>query len=342
MGYRRYGIWLVFLAVPMMCLCGQDDPVFPPDPGNLVVRSEPFGASVEIDGSPVYADAGGTTPKVTPATLQLPPGRYRVSVSLGGHEAFPAEIEAQVKENTETSVAFCLRLTEPLVSRVVLVEHFGNVDCEPCGPAEIAIRDLQQAYGYDQLVTLGYRTDWPYLFDALYQENPDDHGERILYYYVINAPTVFFDGSFAMLTPTQETLEAAIQLAFANPPHFSVEVRDTLSGTDYRVAASVTPVDCPLDNDVLIHFALVEREAQVSSPNTEEETVYNVVRDLMPDASGEAFTPAYGETLTFWRSRSLDSGWDTDEIETVVFVQSLSSKEILQAASTFNTTPARR
>jgi hypothetical protein len=305
-----------------------------PATGFLVVLSEPPGAAIEVDGL-----ARGS---VTPDTLELTVGGHTVRVLLDEHESLPAQSEIDVEEGKRVSAEFCLSLTgDAPVPRIVLVEHFGNIRCEPCGPAEILIRDFQESLGHAQLLTIGYRTNWPASQDPVYVENPAVHSDRIAFYSVTVAPTLVFDGGSTMNVPTEETFQNAFDQAAGQPAHFWIEVSDTLDGSDYSVGARVTPLDCPLLDDLVIQFALVETEVFVVY-GPAEETSYNVVRDLMPGPSGQAFTPAYGETLSFWRSVSLDAGWDEDEIETVVFIQSPATKQVLQSASTFGTTPARR
>ncbi|MCK4545900.1 MAG: PEGA domain-containing protein [Candidatus Eisenbacteria sp.] len=306
-----------------------------PATGFLAVFSEPPGASIEIDGDLREG-------RVTPDTLELTTGAHAVRVFLDNHEALPAESEVNIEKGRGATAEFCLFLTGATgASRTVLIEHFGNVRCEPCGPAEILMRDFQESLGADHVLTFGYRTNWPASQDPVYVENPALHGERIAFYSISVAPTIVFDGISTMSIPTEATLQNMYQQALATPPHFWIEVSDTLDGFRYSVGARVAPLDCPMLNDLVIQFGVVETEVVVVL-GPAEETSYNVVRDLMPNASGQAFSPVYGETLSFWRSRTLDAGWDESEIETVVFIQSRSTKHVLQSGSTFGTTPARR
>ena len=62
---------------------------------------------------------------------------------------------------------------------------------------------------------------------------------------------------------------------------------------------------------------------------------------MLPNASGTGYAAAYGEPAAFHWTRTLDPAWDAGEIETVVFIQSVSTRQVFQTASTFGTTPAR-
>ena len=59
------------------------------------------------------------------------------------------------------------------------------------------------------------------------------------------------------------------------------------------------------------------------------------MRDMVPDAGGEALAIADGQTLTFERSTTVGAGWGTDELGLVVFVQRDSDREVLQTGTTF-------
>jgi hypothetical protein len=319
----------IFLAaIVVACSCGQEDPPLEPVMGRLAVLSAPPGASVEIDGRPWAV--------VTPDTIEVVVGTHDVSVSLAGHGSSPASVEVDVTTGDLATAEFCLSRSEAS-GRIVLLEHFSNIDCEPCGPAEIVLHEFQEDVGYSQVITMGYRTDFPRSRDPLYLQNPAVFSSRMAYYYIMKAPTVILDGNERINTVTRQGLEQMLQRAQAVPVHFAIDVADTLDGTDYRVGARVIPLDCVTETDLVVQFALVEREALVEGT----EVAYNAVRDLLPDGSGVSFSPAFGETLSFWRSRSLDIGWHADEIETVVFIQSTDTQEVLQSASTFDSTPAK-
>ena len=174
-----------------------------PATGFLVVLSEPPGASIEVDGL-----ARGS---VTPDTLELTVGEHTVRVLLDEHESLPAQSEIDIEEGRRVSAEFCLSLTgDAPVPRIVLVEHFGNIRCEPCGPAEILIRDFQESLGHAQLLTIGYRTNWPASQDPVYVENPAVHSDRISFYSVTVAPTLVFDGGSSMNVPTDRSSRAAL------------------------------------------------------------------------------------------------------------------------------------
>jgi len=336
MTFVRYSLCLC-LAWTALSGCGQKAPVVPPDPGSLIVVSDPPGASVQINGRPAVGPSGQAV--VTPDTLELAPGTYRVSVWLDGYGGTPQTEDAVVTSSEPTVAAFCLRLTSALTARVVLVEHFSNVDCPPCGPAEVVLNEFQESTGYDRVISIGYRTSFPWSRDPLRLENPAVHDGRAAYYNIPSAPTVVLDGTLRrsdeLLDPPEDLFAAAESV----PAGFSIDVTSALDGQTYSARATVVALECPQADDLVIHFALVEREVSVLSSLGVERLVHNVVRDMLPGVSGQAFSAAFGETLTFERQRVLDPGWAAGEIETIVFIQSESTQEILQSASTFVATP---
>jgi len=89
----------------------------------------------------------------------------------------------------------------------------------------------------------------------------------------------------------------------------------------------------------------VTATAEITQPNlrlhvvlTESDLHYGghtqnqVMRDMIPDAEGESFTISNGQTLHFTRNFTLDNQLEDDNCEIAVFVQSYSSREVLQSA----------
>ena len=195
-----------YVVAALVCLaalplaCGQRDPVRAPETGRLIVTSAPPGASVEIDGRLRAAE--------TPDTLHVEVGTHIVRVHLDAHEALPGEAEVEVRLDDAARAEFCLRLTQATESRIVLVEHFANQDCAPCGPAEVVLHDYQAAHPASELVVIGYRTNFPSTQDPLYRENVPVHRDRMTYYTVFQAPTVIFDGTGSGQVVTETNLDA--------------------------------------------------------------------------------------------------------------------------------------
>lgn len=89
----------------------------------------------------------------------------------------------------------------------------------------------------------------------------------------------------------------------------------------------------------------VTATGEVTQPNlrlqvalTESELDYGghthnqVMRDMIPDVEGESFTISNGQTLHFNRSFTVDGLLQDENSEIVVFVQSYSTREVLQSA----------
>jgi hypothetical protein len=63
--------------------------------GSLLVRTEPPGAAIAVNGKP--------RSETTPATLTLTPGKYKVTVSKAGYA--PADFEANVMADAMRDVS---------------------------------------------------------------------------------------------------------------------------------------------------------------------------------------------------------------------------------------------
>jgi thiol-disulfide isomerase/thioredoxin len=313
------------LSIAFAFSCGQKDPVgvgF----GSLFVDSEPQGALIYFDGN--------STNQVTPDTLdQVVSGQHTVSVSLEGYESDPPEQVLQVKPGELLSSFFTL--TEIVFSRTVLIEEFTNTSCIPCAEASPILDGLAEEFGRENLVAIKYHPWWPGATDPFYLHNTVDNRTRTEYYFITQIPDVIVDGTNGPPSLDSIAIRNDIEARLSQPSSMTVEAEYEVTGSQYTVRATVVAVDDPGYSDLAIHFAVVESGIHIDPPpGINGETDFeHILRKMLPDGNGEPFTISVDDTLEFERQVMIDAAWVTDNIETVVFVQSQGSLEVLQACS---------
>ncbi len=291
--------------------------------GSIYVDSDPQGAAIYLDGD--------STGQVTPDTLALVlTGQRTVGVLLSGYESDSQEIDVSPDE---TATAF-FTLAEVAFSKTVLVEEFTNTSCIPCADASPILDGLVSQFGRDNVVAVKYHTGFPGANDPFYLHNRSDSDARQMYYFVTGIPHLRVDGS---TSPSLDSLQVRmdIQSRLAVTPPLILDASYEILGSEYTVRAQVISGSVAIPADLVIHFALVESGFHIDPPpGINGETDFeHVMRAMFPSGNGESFTISDNDTLEFIRQFTIDPTWVESNIETVVFVQSQSSLEVLQACS---------
>lgn len=176
----------------------------------------------------------------------------------------------------------------------------------------------------DRLAVIRYHQ---YQTDPYYQYNPTENSNRNAYYGGPSRPHLFTDGSSA------GTNYLAWELYIVG----CMGVESNLEVLIYGTYDSMTG-ETSLDLVVTATGAITQPNLRLFVALTESALEYQghthnqVMRDMIPDAEGESFTISSGQTLQFTRQFTVDGQLVDDNCEIVVFVQSYSSKEVLQAA----------
>ncbi len=176
----------------------------------------------------------------------------------------------------------------------------------------------------DRLAVIRYHQ---YQADPYYQYNPSENSIRNGYYGQPERPHLFSDGSSA------GTNHAAW--------HFSILARMGVeSNLEIRINGAYNHVtgETTLELTVTATGEVTQPNLRLQVALTESELDYGghlnnqVMRDMIPDAEGESFTISNGQTLHFTRNFTLDNQLEDENCEIAVFVQSYSSREVLQSA----------
>jgi hypothetical protein len=213
--------------------------------------------------------------------------------------------------------------------RVVIAEQFTGTWCTFCPGAARGLFEMYERT-YDSLVVLAYHLQAAYDSFAI----PED-SVRAAYYNVTGIPAVWFDGTLS---------EAGGQHFGNNYPRYRHDVTSRLSQPSPLEITLVNTYNATTDSGMIsatilntsadttggnLHFAIVEDDIQY---NWHGMTVLEfVVRDMLPDAQGEAVTIPPSDTIIRSREYVTSPSWDESNCKIVVFVQS-SAREIHQAA----------
>jgi len=336
---------LAALGLPWLAGCGQEDAgPSGPQTGSLAVLSSLPGAAIYLDGT--------ATGRTTPDTLlEVSAGTHGVVVSLGGYVCVPdshlvAADSAAVTVTAGATAAASFTMTAYAYDRVVVVEHFSNWNCTPCADADPKLDSLMveqgPAPGAGRAVRIGYHDNIASLNDPFYLANPEDAEERTDYYNVLDMPSIWLCGRrhnppIGWANPLAYTVlrDSVVARAATGAP-LAITVTDGTGGGTFSVHAEITAQAGFRPRNCRIRIVVVELENTLAEPAPNGLTEFGyVMRDMVPDAAGEALVMTPGETLIVDRETTIGPTWG-DDLGAVVFVQREdATREVLQAGSSF-------
>ena len=223
-----------------------------------------------------------------------------------------------------------------LVDRVVHLELFTATTCRYCPKAEEALNNLLDEYGPDRLSVIAFHG----MTELDPFATPETHGRIIWHLHDPDfpgdpdaLPTVVTDGlTYVQGALTVEEAEAyyraEIVSRMTDGSPLSIRTDGEIGSSSGSVTAMVKVEDQLPEGDRYIRFAVIEDDVFFIGPHS---LWYDfVVRDL-PDDEPLGLV-AIGDSVTVEREFSVDGTWNPENVDVVVFVQDLTTKEVLQSA----------
>ncbi len=321
---------LLFLLIFVGCKTNPPTtPVIPPvDYGIIYVTSNISGASIFIDNE--------NSGKVTPDTVLAPVGERTIRLEKENYLAISQNII--VEKDSIYNIYFDL---EPVtVSKIVLLEDFANVSCDPCVISNIIIHNLlTTTFGTAKLVAIKYPTNFPAPNDLFYLENKDHSNARIQYYNVFSAPTTRIDGLLRPSSLDSNAIKQRIEERLALAPPFNIITEANAIGNTYKIKVTVQTIDpAGVDfSNLALHTVITETDIEFPSPpgSNGERKFYDVMRTMIPNSSGEAISNLNQPgTYNFEWEVEISPKWN-GKLNVVAFIQDHATKEVFQTGSTF-------
>ena len=216
----------------------------------------------------------------------------------------------------------------------VLVELFTNTSCVPCVVANNylnAVNDLQGITINDtNVIIIRFHTTL-FAGDPFYLYNETDNNARMSYYpnsAIVNPRTFLlgaFLGNFASAAWTNKINEKLSQTR-----SFSITMSnnyDTVSRNG-TLNYSITQLSGSAYTDLVYHIAVIENKIPYNAPNGE--TIFeNTFRDFITPSNGQSMIISTGQTNNYVQNYSIDNAINQDNTDIIIFVQVLSTKEVL-------------
>lgn len=210
-----------------------------------------------------------------------------------------------------------------LPRELVVVEIATGTWCGYCPGAAMGAHDLV-ANGHAVAIIKNHNGD---NFANTYSN------ARNSYYNPSGFPTAYFDGRNASVGGSASSSMYSNYLPKVNyrlgvPSHYSIMAMGLLDGNTLTVTVNVAKPEEDTNTGVVLHSSLTQSNIPFNWGN--QTTVDNVNRLMAPSQSGTPIDLATGEDTNVTLTFTLNSGWNTTDLELVLWLQNVSTKEILQ------------
>lgn len=226
------------------------------------------------------------------------------------------------------------------VDKIVLIEDFANVSCDPCVISNKIIENLTNVrYGPSKLLAAKFPTNFPSPNDPFYLAIPEICDSRMVYYNIFSAPTTIVDGILYPNSTDSLSVIEKIDERLVLSPQFGVEVTDSAAGGNYFINVTLEQINTAGLNldEIVLHTVITETDIEFESPpgSNGETKFFDVVRTSLPTLNGESVANIVqnGE-VSYEIDETLSTSWNLENVHTVVYVQNTVTKEVYQAGST--------
>lgn len=220
--------------------------------------------------------------------------------------------------------------------RLSVLEEFTSATCPPCVNAGLVLKDVIMPS--NNVVSVRFHMNWPAPNDPWNLDNPTDNDSRRTYYGVTGIPDGYLNGKKVSVT-SAPTLISAIQTDNAKMSPIEVTVTDSKSASGGTVTVKLkTNVDLKahkLHVAVVSYFAEMPDLPQTLANSNGETEFYDAMNKMLPNAGGTALSMAANEekTFTFTYNSKTAPTWPTGMQYVVAYVQTNSTKEVLNAGT---------
>jgi thiol-disulfide isomerase/thioredoxin len=216
--------------------------------------------------------------------------------------------------------------------RTVLAELFTNWDCPPCPYANQALNRLADEFDDSELALVYFHAWWPGNDDPFYNDNPVMNSQRINYYGIGSVPTLKVDGTITHVGgsgTTYDTYLPSITTELGEYTNLAITLTSDLTPDTGLVSINVTATD-PVPETNLFLRGYVWEDAEWAQGSNGEAIHRFVARESLMTFP---ITINEGETMIVEDTFVVRPAWDKRRLGITVFVQSDSTRRVLQAAT---------
>ena len=322
-----YKIVLILFAAILMYSCETNPP-------NALEVTDEYGKifiSSNVDSAEIFVD-NVNSGYFTPDTIELKTGSHNILLVKEGYSSSSEDIEIEINSIKNVMIS----LVEQVAQKVVIIEDFSNVSCGPCVVSNKILKSLNSSYGNSKLVVVKYAANFPSPIDPMYLANTEDAKSRMNFYNIMFTPTVIVDGINKPIASDSNSIKEQIDENLLVSAKFELAADKSIVGEVIKISGTLKLLDSTeLDfSNIVLHSVVIESTIEYSTPpGSNGETEFeDVMRKMLPSNQGYSITEIEGSNqISFNFETVINSNWDKEKLEVILFIQDKSSKKVYQA-----------
>ncbi len=219
------------------------------------------------------------------------------------------------------------------VPKTVLMEYATNASCGPCAYYNPTSFDYLKS-NYGQVVSIWYHAWWPGSGDPMYVANKPENENRIGYYGINGVPNYVLNGVSTGSYVTSDLIADTEPLLNQESP-VKLSIKTEIDGDSLDVLVTLVVYGDVTQENLILMTAVTEQMLTYASPpgSNGEVEFPHVFRKFIGGVDGIDISGlSIGDSLTYNLREEINAEWNIDVLAIVTFLQSQTSKEVVQAA----------
>ncbi len=247
-------------------------------------------------------------------------------------QAWATNINGNADANTaDDKVTFVVDVVDTILQRKTLLEVFTASTCPPCTPGNIQMDSVVlPTLDADKYTVIKYQQNFPGSGDPY---STATSVNRRGFYGVNSIPRMEIDGAWDV--NANSFTKPIFDSYNAEPSFVEIKIKNArYAGPIVRVEADITPF-ANLSGNLRYHVVVIEKYTTGNVGTNGETHFNNVMMDMIPTETGNALSSLMSGSTTNVNLLSDMSSSNVEEfmdLKAVVFVQDMTTREILQSA----------
>ena len=222
--------------------------------------------------------------------------------------------------------------------RLVLLEQFTNTYCPNCildDPEFIS--EVVDKYEETEILHITYHPPVPIQDDVFYQANPFENEERFDYYNTPGTPAIMMMGTYIPKEGTTIFPVEVLEPEFVRKSNIDISASEIINGKKRKVKIKLAANSTPPQGNLKLKVVAVERKIVYEPPYEGMATeMHNTFRVSLGGWDGETFAVFPNGKTEYEFDYTIAQNWDAEQIYVIAFIQNEDTKEIYNAASSWN------
>ncbi|HLP53158.1 MAG TPA: Omp28-related outer membrane protein [Chitinophagales bacterium] len=222
--------------------------------------------------------------------------------------------------------------------KTVLIEHFTNTKCSICASRNPGFYSTLS--GYPQVIHIAFHPSAPYNSCYFNLQNVAENDARTNYYGIYGSTPQFVLNGKHLPSANPAITATTIDTALNQTASIEVSATQELQGSDSITSRVVIRTTGTINETNLLLFAGVAQDTIQYSAGNGEQLHHDVFRRALTQVTGDAIqVPAIDDSLVLNFTYKIEAGWRTANLNTIAWLQTVSNKQVLNAAKSNAVTP---